>query len=101
MNKVATFKFHLWSPLGSSLGPSLFILHISDLADYLMDTRVSLHADDTALYFSNNLIKALILTLHIEFSTVGDHIGLTYTQGMSATKECLPQIYDGKIHQGQ
>ena len=40
-------------PLGSSIGPALFLMYINDLPEYVEST-VYLFADDTVLYLSIN-----------------------------------------------
>ena len=58
-------------PQGSVLGPLLFILYINDLEEYLVDFRIGLYADDTALYYSGDTIEDIMLTLQDEMGTVG------------------------------
>ena len=57
-------------PQGSILGPLLFILHISDLNDYLTESRIGLYAGDNTLYYSSNSPVELMLTLKIELAMV-------------------------------
>ena len=58
-------------PQGSVLGPLLFILYINDLEEYLVDSRIGLYADDTALYCSGKSIVNIMLTLQDEMGIVG------------------------------
>jgi len=45
------------SPQGSVLGPTLFMLHINDIADIVtgLDTQLQLFADDVKLYIAHSL----------------------------------------------
>ncbi len=50
----------------------MFIMYINDLGSYLSDSRVSLYADDTALYTSAQTQIELVLNLRVELSTVDE-----------------------------
>jgi len=41
-------------PLGTILGPLLFLLHINDLPNCLSDSQPRMYADDTHLTYANN-----------------------------------------------
>ena len=57
-------------PQGSILGPLIFILYINNLGDYLLDSSVSLYADDTALYTSADSQVEIMLNFRVELSIV-------------------------------
>ena len=37
-------------PQGSVLGPALFLLHVNNLPDSILDSKVAMFADDTEVY---------------------------------------------------
>ncbi len=74
-------------PQVSILGPLLFIIYINDLANYLTETKCSLYADDTAVYCSNNSIIDVVLSLHIDLTTVSEWLRANkLTLNVSKTK---------------
>ena len=64
-------------PQGSILGPMMFIMYINDLGSYLCDSKVSLYADDMALYTCSQAHVELVLNLRVELSTVDEWLKLT------------------------
>ena len=54
-------------PQDPVLGPMLFIMCINDLDTYLTDSKVSLYADDTALYCTADTQVELMVDLRVEF----------------------------------
>ena len=55
-------------PLGSSLGPLLFLVYINDLPGIVKSSKVSLYSDDTSIYHSSKDIP-LLNTALIEAKT--------------------------------
>ena len=50
----------------------MFIMYINDLGSYLSDSKVSLYADDTALYTSSSSQIELVLNLRVELSVIDE-----------------------------
>ncbi len=74
-------------PQGSILGPLLFILYINDLGDYLLDSSISLYADDTALYTTASTQVELMLNFRVEVSIVNEWLKANHlTLNASKTK---------------
>ena len=48
------------------------LFYINDLPDYLEQCKVSLYADDTAMYFASRPQVDIMLTLRLELSTVSE-----------------------------
>ncbi len=74
-------------PQGSILGPLLFILYINDMIEYLVESRINLYADDTALYYSSENINNVMDTLSTEMKLVGEWLRANkLTLNISKTK---------------
>ncbi len=70
-NKLSDFQaITCGVPQGSILGPLMFILYINDMESVITDCKLSLYADDTALYFSNTSFVELMMTLRDEIHSV-------------------------------
>ena len=55
-------------PLGSTLGPLLFNIYLSDLFLFLEDTNIASYADDTTPYICNNNLDLVIAKLEEDSS---------------------------------
>ena len=60
----------MWGPTRVDFGPLLFIIYINDPYLYLNESKISLYADDTALYSSAETQIEIKLTLQIELTIV-------------------------------
>ena len=57
-------------PQGSILGPLLFVLHINDLPQCLLHSKISMYADDTVIYFSGSDLCRVEETLEDDLNRV-------------------------------
>ena len=57
-------------PQGSILGPLLFILHLNDLPDVVVECSILMYADDTVLFFSSPLAYTIEETLNRELGHI-------------------------------
>ena len=57
-------------PLGSVLGPVLFILYISDLESSVQFFQVMMYADDTVICYSSPQLSEIALKLNLDLLTL-------------------------------
>ena len=57
-------------PQGSILGPLLFILHLNDLPDVVVECCILMYADDTVLFFSAPQASTIQETLNRELGHI-------------------------------
>ena len=59
-------------PQGSILGPLLFVIYLNDLPQVLMNSRISLYADDTAVYYESGDILETQLMLQQDMELINN-----------------------------
>ena len=97
-----------WVSQGSILGLLFFILYVNSLPDSLVESRVYLYADDTAIAVSGNSTHRIIETLSSELQIANnwfrDHLlslNLQKTKVMFfGTSQHLPKVCDVKVALG-
>ncbi len=57
-------------PQGSILGPLLFILYLNDLPSVLMNSTITMYADDTAIYYESNDMSELEVMLQEDMNLI-------------------------------
>ena len=57
-------------PQGSTLGPTLFVIYISDLPQSLLKSSIGMYADDTVIYFSDSSAEIIKQVLQNDLNNV-------------------------------
>ena len=68
---ISTSKQNIFGvPQGTVLGPTLFLLYINDIVQYVQKCNIQLFADDTLLYYIGDDVDEIINTLNDELKTL-------------------------------
>ena len=57
-------------PQGSVLGPLLFLVYINDISNIVINSRISMYADDTVLYISHKNVENAITLIQSDLNRV-------------------------------
>ena len=85
---------------GVSQGPLLFILYTNDLIDYLGDSRIGIHADNTDLFYASESLIDLAMTSYIDVNIVGQWLTAYGLNSNTRNPEFRIFVTDEKPHLG-
>ena len=69
-NSSTSIPIRCGVPQGSIIGPLLFIIYINDLPNNVSNCKVSMYADDTALYYASKDINELVKVINDDLINV-------------------------------
>ena len=83
-------------PQGSTLGPLLFIIYLNDLPQVLVNSCISLYADDTAIYYQANDANEIQVMLQEDLVLIQNWMKINkLSLNVSKTKSMLFNYFRG------